>query len=117
MVHRGVTGELFGLLGHRWVQVLLTADRVISLLKEDSEHPFPTHELPRALVGEVAQLAESDPAVLLRLQELVDGGKAEYKPMAASVLHLADLQWRPNRDRCSYLPSTICPPCTGRESI
>ncbi len=100
----GVDPELFCLLAYRWVQILLTADRVLSVLKECSRHPFPTHKLPRELVMEISQLAEREPAVMLRLQELMESGEADYVPMVASVLHFADPQWRPSRDVCSYLP-------------
>ena len=109
MLCRGVSRELLGLLSYQWVRILLTADRVVSILKENSEHPFPRHQWPRGLVVEVAQLAARDPAVPVRLQELADGGEADYVPMAASVLHFADPEWRPNRDRCSCLTGAYLP--------
>ena len=56
MSRRGVSGELFDLLSYSSVQVLLTADRLISVLKEDSAHPFPKHEMPRRLVSETARI-------------------------------------------------------------
>ena len=51
-----------------------------------------------------AQLAEGDLELVHRLKELVDGRKKYFQAMSASVLHPADPQWRPDRDRCSYLP-------------
>jgi uncharacterized protein YjbI with pentapeptide repeats len=103
----GVGDELFGPLSHRLVQLLLAADQAISTLKEGCEHPFPMRDLPRVLVEEVAQLAKGDPTVLRRLQELVDGGREYYAPMAASILHFADKRWRPNCDCRTYLSGAI----------
>lgn len=103
MRDRGVSSELFGLLANRWVHILLTADRVASVLKRNAEHPFPTVKLPRALVAETARLARGDPEMLLCLRQLVEGSETQLMPMAASVLHVADPAWRPNRNRCSHL--------------
>ncbi|MHB8955811.1 MAG: pentapeptide repeat-containing protein [Pirellulaceae bacterium] len=109
MLQRGISREVLGLLSYPWVQILLAADRIVSRLKGDSAPPFPRHQWPRGLVVEVAQLAERDPAVLIRLQDIADGGEADYVPMAASVLHLADPDWRPNRNCCSDLTGAYLP--------
>jgi uncharacterized protein YjbI with pentapeptide repeats len=103
MRDRGVSSQLFDLLANRWVQILLTADHVASVLKRNAEHLLPAVKLPRALVAETARIAQGDPEVLLCLRRLADGGETQLMPMAASVLHLADPDWRPDRNRCSHL--------------
>ncbi len=103
MFERGVNRELFALLSHRWVQVLLSADWVISVLKKESpEHPFPKREFSGELVVEAARLAKEDPTALSGLRKLVECRRPEFVPMAASMLHLADPEWRPNRALCFY---------------
>lgn len=103
MLGRGVARPFIGFLGSRMVQVLLTADRVISLLKGNPEYPFPAHRLPRDLVREVARLVHDDPTALDRLRELFEAGETRYMPMIASVLHALDARWRPSGDRYVYL--------------
>jgi uncharacterized protein YjbI with pentapeptide repeats len=107
MRDRGVCSELFDLLANRWVQILLAADQVVSVLKENVEYPFSTSQLPSAPVAEAARLATDDPEVLVRLRQLVDSGKTQFVPMAASVLRLADPAWRPNRNRCTHLAGAL----------
>jgi uncharacterized protein YjbI with pentapeptide repeats len=103
MIQRGVQRQFLGLLSFRMVQLLLTGDRVVSLLKENTEHPFANYRLPSELVSEVARLLRADPMGLDRLRELMEAADELYMPMIASVLHAVDPQWRPRCDRRLYL--------------
>jgi uncharacterized protein YjbI with pentapeptide repeats len=102
MVHRGISRSVLGLLKYPWIRILLTADWIVTRLKGESEPPFPRDQWPRELVQEVAECVAGDQAVIGHLQEIADSGGEDYVPMAASVLHVAVPQWRPDRKVCAY---------------
>lgn len=102
LVYRGISRSVLGLLKYPWIRILLTADWIVTRLKGEAEPPFPRDQWPRELVREVAELAAGDQAVINRLQEVADSGGEDYVSMAASVLHFAVPQWRPDPNCCAY---------------
>ncbi len=103
MLQRGIRRDVLGLLRYPWIQILLTSDWIVSRLKGESEPPFPRDPWPRELIREVAQLAANDQSVISRLHEITNRGDENYVSMAASVLHFAVPQWRPDRKCCVHL--------------
>lgn len=102
LVYRGISRSVVGLLKYPWIRILLTADWIVTRLKGEADPPFPRDQWPRELVREVAELAAGDQAVIVRLQDVADSGEENYVSMAASVLHVAVPQWRPDPKCCAY---------------
>ena len=94
LLGRGLSRSMLGVLGVRFVQVLLTADRIISMLETKPEFPFPSHALPREVVEEVARLAKADAAgivlgarVPIILTSRADNVRTRRASAAAAIMH------------------------------
>lgn len=98
--------KLLDLLDSRWVLVLLTADQLIADLRKMRQLSSLLN-VPLDVVQETALLAERDEAVLARLLELVNFGRQIYVSGAASILHAAAPDWRPDRYRSPRLAGAI----------
>jgi uncharacterized protein YjbI with pentapeptide repeats len=109
MLGRGAKPHFVGILGSRFVQVLLMADGMISNLKNNPKYLFPAQRLPRDLVNEVARLVRAEPTAFDRLQQLSNSGEIRSMAMVASILHAADRTWRPSNERCLYFPGAYLP--------
>jgi uncharacterized protein YjbI with pentapeptide repeats/energy-coupling factor transporter ATP-binding protein EcfA2 len=93
---RAVAPTLARLIRHRTVQVLVVADRIADALGDPSAHlPFLVAILPVDLIREAGLLIREAPASVARLAALVEADHRTYTPMAASLLHAADVGWRP----------------------
>jgi uncharacterized protein YjbI with pentapeptide repeats len=93
---RAVAPTLARLIRYRGVQVLVAADRIAEALGDPSANlPFLTALLPVDLIRETGLLIREAPASLARLAEFVASARQTYSPMAASLLHAANVGWRP----------------------
>jgi uncharacterized protein YjbI with pentapeptide repeats len=95
-------GDPHPLLWHRPVRLLLASQRIIWELCGDVSRGFSrddcealSHKLPPDLIRETASLARCRPAALRRLLAEIKGPCPEHHAMAASLLHAANVGWRP----------------------
>ena len=88
--------KLLRLLWHVPVLLLLAAERIARELHSGGSCPFLRKSLARELIQEAAGLIREDRVALDRLRAiLADGGHLSEQPTAASLMHAADIGWRP----------------------
>lgn len=90
---RGANVEIFRLVRHRYMQLLLESQRLAALLDLSGSVEWLSRKLPPDLVELTAR--GLTPQALRSLQALLAGKSAGYFAMAASLLFAADPFWRP----------------------
>ena len=100
---RLVEKSLIGLLSHRSIQLLLTADRLKFALNAQGKRYFPTKHLSMDLIDETALAIKDDQKAIKKLRVLAKSDKGHVAPMAASVLHRVDPNWQPSVANCASL--------------
>jgi uncharacterized protein YjbI with pentapeptide repeats/energy-coupling factor transporter ATP-binding protein EcfA2 len=80
--------NVYRVLRHRPVQLLLAAEGLAAALRSNAKPRFLSCRLPRELVRQTAHSAQDDGRLLDRLRRLLTGSR-EHQPMAASILHYA----------------------------
>jgi uncharacterized protein YjbI with pentapeptide repeats/energy-coupling factor transporter ATP-binding protein EcfA2 len=113
---------LAGLIRHRIVQLLVTADQVAADLGDSPANlTFLTAQLPVDLVREAGRLIREAPASLARLAAFVDADHRTYSPMAASLLHASATGWRPTHGSAPRLSGAYLDrvewPCIALPSV
>jgi uncharacterized protein YjbI with pentapeptide repeats len=88
---------------HGIVQMLLAAERIVSDLADGAACNYLGKQLPRELIRETASLLRPDYKAFFRLMDLIRGTKRKFHPMAASLLHIIDPDWRPMENRAPLL--------------
>jgi uncharacterized protein YjbI with pentapeptide repeats len=88
---------------HGIVQVLLAAERIVTDLAGGAACNYLSKQLPRELIRETASLFRPDYKAFFRLLDLMRGAKQKFHPMAASLLHIIDPDWRPTQDSTPLL--------------
>ena len=92
-----------GLLSHRIVCLLLTAERLQIALTSHLRRRFPTGLLPLELIEELATLITGDSIAIKSLHKVARTGMKQAAPMAASLLFRVDPVWRPSTENCKSL--------------
>jgi uncharacterized protein YjbI with pentapeptide repeats len=87
--------KLLRLLWHVPVLLLLAAERIADELRSGKSCPVLEHVLVRELVAECAPLIRNDQTALNRLKGIMLSRSREMQPTAASLLHAANVGWRP----------------------
>jgi uncharacterized protein YjbI with pentapeptide repeats len=87
--------HLLRLLWHVPVLLMLASERIADELRTGKTYPALEHVLARELVLECASLIRNDPIALDRLTNIIQSRSRELHPMAASLLHAADIGWHP----------------------
>src|SRR5260370_24575482 len=95
---------------HGIVQVLLAAEQIVADLASGAACNYLGKQLPRELIGETASLLRPDYKAFFRLMDLIRGTKRKFYPMAASLLHIIDPDWRPTQDRTPLLAGPYLDP-------
>jgi len=88
--------EVFRLIRHAPVMVLLAADRLVHLAERGQDRPLFSQQLPRQLIYETAQLLSGNIQALQHLGEWI--GQSRFRaihPMVASLLRAVMPEWRP----------------------
>lgn len=75
------------------VQEVLVADAVIAVLQHDRRCEVLSHEFEESVLELIAE--QVDDVLGKRLQKVVSGSHGELQPVAASILHMSDREWRP----------------------
>jgi uncharacterized protein YjbI with pentapeptide repeats len=83
------------LLWHAGVMLLLAAERFAAELRSSEPCPFLEYAFPLDVIEETAKLIRDDERVLDRLKDVMGAKRRVLHPMAASLLHAADIGWRP----------------------
>jgi len=87
--------HLLRLLWHVPVLLMLASERIADELRIGNTCPALEHVLASELVLECASLIRNDPITLDRLKDIIQLQNRELHPMAASLLHAADVGWKP----------------------
>jgi uncharacterized protein YjbI with pentapeptide repeats len=89
--------ELFRLIRHRPIQLLLAADRIAAIVQSGRAALALCHQLPRELIHEAALQIADDAVSLQHLRDWFNRSSLcrAVHPMAASLLHAAMPGWRP----------------------
>jgi uncharacterized protein YjbI with pentapeptide repeats len=88
--------ELFRLIRHQPVMVLLAADRLARLAERGHDRSLFSRQLPRDLIQEAALLISGNAQALQHLREWISQRRFRaLQPTVASLLHAAMPGWRP----------------------
>jgi uncharacterized protein YjbI with pentapeptide repeats len=87
---------LFRLIRHRQVQLLLAADWIAASIKHRVEICTLAYALPRELVLATAATIANDSQAVERLRSLINPHDHSLHPMAASLLHVLRIGWKPD---------------------
>jgi uncharacterized protein YjbI with pentapeptide repeats len=109
----GFVRDLLRALRHHAVQLLLATERVTADLHGESDCDYLAANLPRELVRAVGAAVARDDRALEHLHGLL-AGPAWSHPMAASILHAADVGWVPQSGTAlalakAYLDGAVWP--------
>ncbi|MCA9147656.1 MAG: pentapeptide repeat-containing protein [Planctomycetales bacterium] len=99
----GVDRASLRVLQYRFPQTLLCADYVAARLRRGQPPTFPPRRLPRDVLQELASIVASDLRTLRRVRRMYARSQSQYLPTLASILHLADREWRPDSRRRTHL--------------
>lgn len=97
------------LLRHDQVQMLLAAEYVAASLMDDRAFEILQLQFPVALMQEVASLVRGDEPCLALLRKIVASRDPTCQPMAASLLHAANVEWKPLPGRSPNLVGAHLP--------
>jgi uncharacterized protein YjbI with pentapeptide repeats len=86
---------LLRLLWHVPVLLMLASERITDELRSGKTCRVLRHVIAQELITECAALIQSDPAALDRLRGILRARTRELHPTAASLLHAANIGWRP----------------------
>ena len=112
-VSRGV--ELFRLVRHRPVTLLLAAKRIATIAEQGRPSIYLNHRLPRDLIQEASRLIGGNALAIDHLNDWVNRSElAMVQPIAASLLHAALPDWRPPHEcrprlHGAYLDQVVWP--------
>ena len=87
--------QLFRLIRHRPVQLLLAADHLAHVVNHGAEYDALTIPLPRDLVVEAASRIAEDSETVFRLRALITHSDRRIHPMVASITHALQIGWTP----------------------
>jgi uncharacterized protein YjbI with pentapeptide repeats len=79
------------------VRTILAAEAILLHLKADREPSHLQRPLPYSLIREVSATVKLDESLQSRLREVLAAGNISLHAMAASVLHAAEIEWKPTR--------------------
>ncbi len=99
MAAHQLDGKLLRLARHPWAQVTLAARRVVQHLRRVHPCTYLKNRLPIELVREVAAHVAGDRRALDALRGFVCGSRQDFHAMTASILHAAEIGWRPESGR------------------
>jgi uncharacterized protein YjbI with pentapeptide repeats len=97
LAHVPLSTELFRLIRHRPVMLLVAADRLVHLAERGCAHNALAQQLPRELIREAGIRLNGSPKALQHLRDWMGRAHPQsVRPMIASLLHAALPQWRPD---------------------
>jgi uncharacterized protein YjbI with pentapeptide repeats len=99
----GCPPEVGRVLRHQAVRVLLAAQQIAADLRGAARCKYLVGRPPHDLVQETAALIASDDSALKRLRHLLAHESPKLHPMSASILHAANIGWRPEAGQPSKL--------------
>jgi len=90
-------GELFRLIRHQPVMLLMAADRITYLAEQGHAHQALAQQLPRELIHEAALRLSGNSQALQQLRDWIDQTRhCAVHPMVASLLHAVLPDWCPD---------------------
>jgi uncharacterized protein YjbI with pentapeptide repeats len=95
LASHGHDARLLRLIRHRPIQLLLAAERIVADLAGCDVCDYLAAPLPRDLVQEAGPLITRSTAAIGRLHGLLASSWRQRHPMAASLLHAAEMGWQP----------------------
>jgi uncharacterized protein YjbI with pentapeptide repeats len=95
LTENGVKEDATRLLRLSGPQVLLSAEKILRDIGTKAGCACLEKQLPRDLVERLGKAASTASQVLQHLDELVQGENRSLHPMAASILHAANINWGP----------------------
>jgi uncharacterized protein YjbI with pentapeptide repeats len=98
----GCVWELVRVLRHPEMQLLLATERIAADLRTEADCDYLALRLPHNLIRAAAREIQGDEQAIKRLQSLIAGPPWGHA-MAASLLHAADPDWRPDPDHVPVL--------------
>jgi uncharacterized protein YjbI with pentapeptide repeats len=96
--------SLLRLLRLKPVRTILAVQAVVSDLQDSVDLFCLRRQLPYELVCEASKVVKADESLQQKLRDLLVGRDKSVQPMAASLLHAAGVDWRPERQARTLIP-------------